>query len=407
MPNYNKGIILLKKSFLITVCMASFILPNCALAQTAEVEKPSFKWGGFIRVNSSFSLYENGDIAQGSAGRDLYVPGTIPVGNGKQTNGMDINAKQSRLYFDVSAPIQGHKVKAYIETDFQTTQGAATERNTNGYTLSIRRAFVAIDKTILGADALIGQEWSNFLQVSALPEAVDFLGPSEGVVFVRQSQARLNYKIAKNTQLAFALENPETATITANSASMIEHDNDIAPDFTTRIFYANPRFETSLSAIARKLVVQEAGIDAQTNGYGVSFTAKANWGAKNQNDVRIMLNNGDGIGRYLGLNFAPDAIYNASTSKLDSVKVNSGFVSTRYFWAQNLRSTLMISAIDADYKSAAASANKSAQSGAINLIYSPIKGLDLGAEIRTGTRKTFDGKKGDISRLEFVAKYSF
>ena len=37
---------------------------------------------------------------------------------------------------------------------------------------------------------LVGQTWSNFMDVATLPEAVDFIGPTDGTTFVRQPQVR-------------------------------------------------------------------------------------------------------------------------------------------------------------------------------------------------------------------------
>ncbi len=43
----------------------------------------------------------------------------------------------------------------------------------------------------------------------------------------------------------------------------------------------------------------------------------------------------------------------------------------------------------------------------VNLIYSPIKNVDLGGEWIWGQRKTFDGQIGGLSRIDLMARYSF
>ena len=85
--------------------------------------------------------------------------------------------------------------------------------------------------TYVGFDRwLAGQTWSNFQDVAALPDTVDFLGPTEGTIFVRQAQLRYT-----RGPWSIAIENPET-TITPylNNAARISSDDNLAPDFTAR-----------------------------------------------------------------------------------------------------------------------------------------------------------------------------
>ena len=42
----------------------------------------------------------------------------------------------------------------------------------------------------------------------------------------------------------------------------------------------------------------------------------------------------------------------------------------------------------------------------VNLIYSPIKNVELGGELIHGERKTFDGDKGTMSRFDLMGRYS-
>lgn len=41
------------------------------------------------------------------------------------------------------------------------------------------------------------------------------------------------------------------------------------------------------------------------------------------------------------------------------------------------------------------------------LIYNPVKNVDLGLEYILGQRKTLTGEKGDLSRLNMLARYTF
>ena len=58
-------------------------------------------------------------------------------------------------------------------------------------------------------------------------------------------------------------------------------------------------------------------------------------------------------------------------------------------------------------KTAAAVDNKTLGQLFANLIYSPIKNVELGGELIYGQRKTFDGDKGTLSRFDLKGRYSF
>jgi len=51
--------------------------------------------------------------------------------------------------------------------------------------------------------------------------------------------------------------------------------------------------------------------------------------------------------------------------------------------------------------------NRRLQELFINMIYSPLKGVELGAEYIYGKRRTFGGDIGTLSRFDLMARYSF
>ncbi|MEO3700128.1 DcaP family trimeric outer membrane transporter [Acinetobacter ursingii] len=51
--------------------------------------------------------------------------------------------------------------------------------------------------------------------------------------------------------------------------------------------------------------------------------------------------------------------------------------------------------------------NKTLYNAIANIIYTPVKNVDLGAEYTYGQRETFAGDKGDLSRINFLTRYSF
>ncbi len=58
-------------------------------------------------------------------------------------------------------------------------------------------------------------------------------------------------------------------------------------------------------------------------------------------------------------------------------------------------------------KTAQAVDNRTLQQVFINVVYSPIKNVELGAEYIWGKRKTFTPETGTMSRFDLMGRYSF
>lgn len=376
-------------------------------AEGFKVGNATVKMGGFVKAEALASDFKDGTVPTGNLLRDFYLPSAIPVGNapsaGEVTNA---HAKQTRLSMTVTSPVDGHKLSAYVEGDFQTAQGTqGSQRTTNGYNFALRRAYVTFD------DWQFGQDWSTFQVVSALPESTDFIGPTEGTVFVRQPQVRYTRKLSDIAQLQLALENPETGTATTASAALVENDVDSLPDVVGRLNF-KPKFgEFTLAAVGRQLAVDNGTLSDETLGWGLTVAGKAPFGAEKRSDIRFMLTHGEGIGRYVGLNFAPDAIVRTVGGRLDlePVGVTAGFVAVRVGWTAKTRSTFTYSlqTVDNTTGLSNASSNDEAWSAAVNLFTSPVKGLDLGVEYRHAERELFNGQSGELDRVHAVVKQSF
>lgn len=365
------------------------------------------KLGGFIKTVSTFSKWSDGDVAANSLGRDFYLPQAIPIGGVRESTDNDISAKQTRLWMNLETQVAGHTLKGYVETDFQTAAGTqGSERTTNGYDLALRRAYVQFDKLT------VGQDWSTFQNATVLPESTDFVGTTEGTVFVRQPLVRYTMPLGKTTTLHVSVENPESATANLGSTTLIENDDDRIPDFAARLNHVTSFGELALAGLVRQIAVDNGVVHDDAMAFGASFSGKINFDKDKRYDLRFMATYGSGIGRYVGLNFAPDAIFVPGVNQLRRVKSFSGFAALRLGWTPTVRSTLMASFQNVSYPGGFAAGtfnafNDQAWSFAGNLFWSPVKGLDLGVEYRHGERVLVSGADGQLDRVEFAAKYSF
>lgn len=394
----------------------------------------SIKLGGYLKLIAAYSHFSNGSVPSNTLGRDFYLPQTVPTTpGGRGFTSEDFTAKQTRLWLNFDSQIAGHVVKGYLETDFQTTPSAATsvtgggsQRTTNGYTLALRRATLTVDRFTFG------QDWTTFQYTGALPESTDYVGGAEGTVFVREPLIRYSAPLSKQVTLHLGIENPESALVTTSAPAMMESGTDHLPDFTARLAYAGKRGELSVAGLVRQVRGERIGAALVNNtatsgavgsgvtatGIGGSVGGKLFLNDKKSSDVRFIATYGQNIGRYVGLNFAPDGVYNPATGTLAHVDVFAALVSAHVTVAPQVRVNLMGAYQNVGYAQGLTAAqlsglNKRAWSLAANLFYTPVKNVDLGIEVRHGERTVINAAtasgtaRGQIDRIEFAAKYSF
>jgi hypothetical protein len=377
------------------------------VAEGFRVGGTTIKIGGFLKTVATFSRWDDGVVAGNSFGRDFYLPSAIPVGGIKESVDNDFSAKQTRLWLSLGTDVAGHTLKGYLETDFQTAPGAqGSERTTNGYNLALRRAYLQFD------DLTVGQDWTTFQYTGALPESTDFVGATEGTPFVRQPLVRYSAKLSPEAVLHVSVENPETASATGTSPTLTENDDDRIPDFAARLAYTAKFGELSLAGVVRQLSVDNGTDGADATGWGVSGGGKIFLNAAKSSDLRFLATYGRGIGRYIGLNFAPDAIFVPGDDDLATPSVFAALAAARVGLTDSLRVNLIGSWQDVDYPDGFAAGTFDAYNGrawsvAGNLFWSPVKQIDLGVEYRHGERSLVSGADGQLDRLEFAARYNF
>ncbi|QYK14380.1 porin [Shewanella rhizosphaerae] len=363
-----------------------------ALGSSAAMAETEFKFGGYVKADVMFSDYSNGAPDSGNLSRQFYVPGTIygTPGNGKQV--VDFQARESRFNFKTTTDLDGHKLTGFIELDFMThTDG--NERVSNSYSPRIRHAFVSYDNWT------VGQTWSTFMNPGSLPENLDFVGAADGTPFVRQTQVRYT-----NGGFQFALENPETTVTPNGGGSRITSGSGIVPDFVARYnFKTQGGAKFTLAGIARQLNLEKNGIDSQTMGYGVNFTGVIPVG---DDDLKLSATAGDGLGRYMALNYANAGVLDAD-GDIKSISSYGGFASYRHWWNDKWRSSFTLSGFKADNDVAltGGAVNEESYSGYINLLYSPVKPMTVGVEYMYAENTKQNGDKGELNRVMFSVKY--
>jgi hypothetical protein len=365
-------------------------------AAEKQADGPSFYWGGYVKADVIASSYSDGDLAAGSIGRDFYIPGTIPVGGADESTDLDFHARQSRFHVGSRWQIdEDHQLGAYIEMDFLVTPDG-NERVSNSYEPRMRHAFLTYNEW------LVGQTWSTYMDVATLPEVLDFIGPAEGTTFVRQSQIRY-----QNGNFAIAVENPETTVTPFGGGGRIVTDDGLVPDLAARYTWKGDWGHVQLGGLVRQLNYEDpaTGINDSAFGWGLSLSGKMNFG---RDDLRWMVNTGEGQGRYTGINFANGAVLDG-VGDLEAISSTGGFVAYRHWWSEQWRSTAVLSYIDVDnpVDLTGQSVSESAYSAHLNLLYSPKPPLTFGIEYILAEREIESGLSGRMNRLQFSGKYAF
>ena len=377
---------------------------GCAtLASPLTQAETQYKFGGYIKFDAIFSQYSDTQRA-GNVGDDFLVPSTIAVGDGSGEGDMvfDSNAKFSRINFKTTTDTDVGDVVSFIEMDFNAGND---ERLTNQASNGLRHAFLAWNKAD-GSSVTAGQTWSTFFNVGALPEAVDFVGPTSGTIFVRQPQIRYTLPMAGG-KLMVAAENPSSGfnddrgSATANSNNI---DDNTMPDFIGRFDASAGSLSYSAALMLRQIAYNDGTNDESEMGYAVSLSGK--YAMNNGDDVKFMLSSG-ALGRYIALNAFRDGGIEADGS-IDLNNVTGGFVAYKHMWSPQMRSTVSYAFADADNSDAITSdVTKSINNMYVNLMYSPTKQLTFGGEYILAERETESGANGDLSRIQFTSKLSF
>jgi hypothetical protein len=361
-------------------------------------------FGGYVKLDAMVTD-SDGEIP--ALGRDFYVPSLTQIG-GDSTTRFDMHARQSRFFFSTATELEdGNKITGHLEFDFMTSNNGNDERTTNGYSPVLRHAFIKYKNWTLG------QTWSNFMDLASLPDTLDFVGNPDAAIFIRQAQVRYT-----QGNFAFAIENPES-TITpfsggagegASRVTRFTTDDNSTPDFTASYSLKNDWGFVKVAGLLRQIAIDGGysggAYDDTVTSYGLSVSTKIDFA--NKDDIRITLNTGKGLGRYVGLNTVNGAVLDAD-GNLETIDVTAFSVAYRHLWNDQWRSTFLYSTLMADNDTAltGVGATKTTQSYSANLLYQATKKLMVGVEYKFANREVESGADGDMNRIQFSAKYDF
>ncbi|MGL4576303.1 MAG: DcaP family trimeric outer membrane transporter [Burkholderiaceae bacterium] len=376
-----------------------------ANAVTAGSSKGSFKLpgsntsvtlGGYVKLDA---IYSDKSAGVASTADQQYEAGAVPVGSAAGFNErgqLKLHARQSRVFAKTSKPSDWGDLTSYVEFDLFGASGNESVSNSHG--LRMRHAYGTL------GGFLAGQTWTTFADVAAYPETVDFGGPA-GQIFARQAQVRWTQQFGPG-QWSIALENPETVA-TLPSGATFRADDDRFPDIAANIKFDTMWGKYSFAALARQLRMDSAtDPSSRDQKWGGGVGVNAVIPTFGRDDARVSIYYGNALGRYTA-GFFTDALID-SNARLVLPNEWVFAAAYRHYWSESLRSTLALSGLRSSNPSGVAgSANKSADSAHLNLIWSPLVQTNFGLEYIYAKRVIENGQSGKLNRLQAAAQYIF
>lgn len=356
------------------------------------------KVGGYVKLDVISINAAKGD-QDGHVLDSFYVPGLTPVGTSDDGSEWDthLTAQESRFWVGANKTFDnGDKLGGKIELDFYSlADTGGNERVSNSYSPRLRQAYLTYN------NFLAGQTWSTFMHLHALPEGVDFAPLADARVFVRQAMVRWS----PGAGISLALENPSTTITPYEGGDRIVADDGAIPDVVVKWAPSVSWGSFSIAGIARQLSYNDKENDTEATAYGVSLGSKIQFG---EDDLRLGLVWGDGMGRYLGLNSGNDAVLDAS-GELETIEQMGIRLAYRHFWSPKWRSTIGYSVLETDNPTSLTGTGVTSEtrSALANVMYTVLPKFTVMAEYMYAEREIESGDSGDQSRIHFAAKYAF
>lgn len=349
----------------------------------ADDEGIALQIGGFIQTDAIHDFH-NTSSSLGFLSSGILVP------NDKKSN-TTYSVAASRFNLSGQIPIEGKALKTVLEFDLFNSS----------FSPNLRLAYAEYGKV------LIGMYWSNFMDVDAYPNTLDYNGPN-AMSFGRQVQFRLTLPVSKTTDVVLALEDP-VSFLTLPEQSAFKSLKQV-PDFTGSIQYSKNGSHLRFASVLHPIVYENEQQKRKSKlGYGLSVSGVLQQPGNKDNFV-FQATYGKGINKYIN-DIGPDnydGLYNPVTEKLEVLAVWGISASYDHWWADKFSSTAGWGYLNLDNTGVLESQNfKASNYGILNLIYYPNSFIKGGIEYLYGTRKNLSGDSANNSRIQLTMQFRF
>jgi hypothetical protein len=368
-------------------------------------KESSIRLGGFIQVNYIHD-FQNTGYPYGD-----FIPSLIPVPT-DHSSGTHFDPRSSRITFETKSPTKIGTVSTFFGFDLATSSAAPR----------LRQAYVSWTSNRNAGNILLGQSWTNMIDLGVWPELFDLEGPN-AMTGLRQVVLRYSIAMGKAKQWIAGVSLEQPTSLVREGIGF-----EALPDAAAKITLNGDWGHLAVAGIARQLIAESTantGRD-QAFGWGLSFSGNllvpgtsrsvsddriGNLGPR-QDNFKFQLAGGHGIGRYVfELGSAPepqDAYYFEAAAELTPLNEIGAFGAYQHWWTGMLRSTLVGGWVEkTGLSDLPADEFRQSIYAVANLIYRPFNRMDIGIEYYWGQRKNKDGQSGAANRLLIAVNYIF
>ncbi len=409
------------------LALAVLAVPAAGLAEDAkpgEFKIPgtetTLKLNGFVEVDGTYDFKGADDDIRGDDWATFLE--FQPLDHGKvNKNRLYLTSRTSRIGLTTTTPTKSGNLVVRVEGDFNSPSpyNYSTEATTNGTTFRVRHAYAE------WAGFLVGQTWSNFMDLGSLPDTVDF-NPHGAFALSRMPGVRYTFNLGGPT-LAVAAENPQSVVVNSDVSNSftVGREFDRIPDLS-----ANLTVPLSFGHVNARFVAQEyqgrvGPVSDEKWGWGAGVSGSVKFGG--MDTLVWSVQGGDGIGKYLFTSLFQGAAFVGND--IETWKVLAYHVGLTHNWSSQLRSNAIWTQTFFDSNNALAAAagaspfgngvaNKRIDALFVNTFYDPIKSVEFGVEYSYGQRKVFEAAlspenqalgndTGTQHRVNALARYNF
>ncbi|MCX5818700.1 MAG: DcaP family trimeric outer membrane transporter [Deltaproteobacteria bacterium] len=368
----------------------------------------SLKIYGNVRVDATYDFAgRSNDINNNDWSAAVFAqPLDTNSANQQRKNQLYATARASRLGIVTSTPSQWGDLEVKVEGDFNAPNAYMGELGSNGTQFRLRHAYGR------WGNLLVGQTWSNFIDLRSYPETVDF-NPTGDVTLIRQAQLRYTLPLG-GSSLAFSIENPEGLSGLPpyqNRSNTGRIDFDRVHDFVVNWTLNGEKAHVS----ARAVTMEYNNDNHSQRGYALALSGSSRLGA---GTLVASIQGGDGIGRYMFNSVMQGATDTGTDLRL--WRAMGWHIGYTLPWSSALRSNFIASQtyfgtdeISNAYgrfwsgKADEFVPNKRVDQASVNLLWGVMKNVEAGIEYSWGRRITFADEEGTQHRINTMIQYNF
>jgi len=347
--------------------------------------------------------------------------GTYLSGANIPLKGVD-TAAHSRGNFNMSAQGSefGFKTKTHhthlglidthVEFNFIQNTGNTDTRQSDNYSPTLSFAYFDANHW------RVGQDTTNFFDLDSIGYTVDY-GTAMGG-FLRQPQIRYSRHVPHHHHWSWsaALERPATDYTKQDGTFTRTYEDSGLPDATFNVRWQRHNAHATVRGLVRGLRVHD---QSGTNDFKNTDTAfglgvSGRYFFVDGSSIFGQFNMGDGIGRYIIDANGQSAFFNDSTGVFQSQRALFSVLGTEVIWpthSHKVRSNFIWTHMHVDassYTPVGTQVTTGVDKFFSNIIFEPVKGLDLGLEYAYARRETLaNAAQGHINRATAAAVYHF